>query len=166
SVARDASGEGFRLSRASRARMKLSIGFRGHFESPAEGTSGRFGGIYDQCISHLAPWSIHFLTNSTCAGVNERSEYEGGMRFDLSVALMRWKRRLAAESPETMTGFPERSANMPSLKSNRKLAIRCFSSGPWQAKQLSERIGRISRSKSTAPGVAASTSLVIRQRPA
>jgi hypothetical protein len=33
--------------------------------------------------------------------------------------------------------------------SNRKFTILCFSSGPWHAKQLSEKIGRISRLKST-----------------
>src|SRR5215813_6700239 len=37
---------------------------------------------------------------------------------------------------------------MPSSLSSRNLAIRCASSGPWQAKQLSEKIGRISRLKS------------------
>src|SRR5579863_8722801 len=35
--------------------------------------------------------------------------------------------------------------------------MRCFSSGPWQAKQLSERMGRISRSKSTGAAVVVRT---------
>src|SRR5581483_2854503 len=42
----------------------------------------------------------------------------------------------------------------PSFVSKWRPTMRCFSSGPWQVKQLSERIGLTCRSKSTA-GVAA-----------
>src|SRR5436309_15557735 len=48
-----------------------------------------------------------------------------------------------------ITWYPPRSWKIPSLVSSRSLACRACSSGPWQAKQLSERMGRISRLKST-----------------
>ena len=49
----------------------------------------------------------------------------------------------------TITAKPERSRNTSSLRSSRRSAFLAFWSGPWQAKQCSDRIGRISRSKST-----------------
>lgn len=42
-----------------------------------------------------------------------------------------------------------RTVCRPSLVSSRKVACRASSSGPWQAKQFSEKIRRMSRSKST-----------------
>src|SRR5579872_7272772 len=47
-----------------------------------------------------------------------------------------------------MTGWRSLTAeNRPSRVSRRSLALRLSLSGPWQAKQLSERMGRISRLK-------------------
>src|SRR5215472_8290001 len=67
----------------------------------------------------------------------------------LSFALILWYSRLAALLPGAMMRYPPRSTNTFSLVSSRKLPWRLSSSGPWQAKQASERIGRTSRSKST-----------------
>src|SRR6266568_3975924 len=58
---------------------------------------------------------------------------------------MRWKSGLFAASPGTMA-FLMASART----SRRSFALRARSSGPWQVKHRSERIGRISRLKSTA----------------
>src|SRR5262249_8192094 len=44
------------------------------------------------------------------------------------------------------TSTPDASASFSA--SRRSSALRCFSSGPWQAKHLSDRIGRTSRLKS------------------
>jgi len=53
--------------------------------------------------------------------------------------------------PATMAGPPNgpRSAKAPSRISSRSPRWRDCSSGPWQEKQFSERIGRTSRAKST-----------------
>jgi hypothetical protein len=42
-------------------------------------------------------------------------------------------------------------AKADSFSSSRSFALRLFASGPWQAKQCSEKIGRISRAKSISP---------------
>src|SRR5206468_1652068 len=73
----------------------------------------------------------------------------GGMRVALFGALTRAKRRLLAGSPGLMVLYVARLAKSPSSVSSRRLATRRLSSGPWHAKQLSERMGRTSRSKST-----------------
>src|SRR2546429_1572003 len=66
-----------------------------------------------------------------------------------SLALILWYSRLAALLPGTMIRYPSRSPNTLSVVSSRKLPWRLPSSGPWQAKQASERMGRTSRLKST-----------------
>ncbi len=58
---------------------------------------------------------------------------------------MRLINRLFKESPGTITPV---LAKAPSFVSNRSPAFLCAASGPWHAKQLSDRIGRTSRSKS------------------
>src|SRR5436190_2548774 len=45
-------------------------------------------------------------------------------------------------------------SNRPSLISRRRPAFRLLASGPWQAKQLSDRIGRMSRLYRTADSAA------------
>ena len=60
-----------------------------------------------------------------------------------------------------MAMLPESSfLKAPACTSNRNPALRFFSSGPWQAKQLSEKIGRMSRLKSIARGAAARSELM------
>ncbi len=53
---------------------------------------------------------------------------------------------LSAALPGTMM---PRLTNAPSSVSKWNRVLRAFSSGPWHAKQLFERIGRISRLKLT-----------------
>src|SRR5258708_3510062 len=48
-----------------------------------------------------------------------------------------------------MAACPSCSANAPAFVSSRSFALRLLSSGPWHLKQVSENIGRMSRSKST-----------------
>src|SRR5512147_3135538 len=59
--------------------------------------------------------------------------------------MMRWISSLSFDLPGTMIDL----AKAPSLVSRRSRALRAFSSGPWQAKQFSDRMGRICRLKST-----------------
>src|SRR5437879_9791544 len=66
-----------------------------------------------------------------------------------SLALILWYSRLAALLAGTMIRYPARAPNTLSVVSSRKLPWRLPSSGPWQAKQASERMGRTSRLKST-----------------
>ena len=61
-----------------------------------------------------------------------------------SSLVIRWISRLLAVLPGTMTLAREKA---PSRVSKCSLALRCFSSGPWHAKQFSARIGRMSTSK-------------------
>src|SRR5436190_21302412 len=61
---------------------------------------------------------------------------------------MRRHNSLAWRSFGLMACLPSRTSTAPSALSNRNLDLRRFSSGPWQLKQLSERIGRTSRLKS------------------
>jgi hypothetical protein len=58
---------------------------------------------------------------------------------------MRFINRLFEASPGIITPV---FAKAPSLVSNRSPAFLCPASGPWQAKQVSDRIGLISRLKS------------------
>src|SRR5262249_13728574 len=78
-----------------------------------------------------------------------------------SLLVMRSMSLLLVRSPGTMAKSPDLAAlKASSLRSNRSLALRSFSSGPWHLKQLSERMGRISRLKSTraaAPGLSLPT---------
>src|SRR5436190_5748265 len=83
------------------------------------------------------------------ASVRVVPAWGGGMRVALLGALTRAKRRLLAGSPGVMMLYVPRLAKSPSPVSSRRLATRRLSSGPWHVKQLSERMGRTSRSKST-----------------
>ena len=48
--------------------------------------------------------------------------------------------------PGTMATAPDFAGFIASaLKSSRSFDLRCFSSGPWHWKQVSEKIGRMSR---------------------
>ena len=50
----------------------------------------------------------------------------------------------------TIAAFPSRSATASSRRSSRRSPSLESASGPWHWKQLSDRIGRMSRLKSTA----------------
>ena len=66
-----------------------------------------------------------------------------------------------------MTGPPNspRSANGPSCTSSRSPRWREPSSGPWQVKQFSDRIGRTSRAKSTTRSAAGGASAAAARAP-
>jgi hypothetical protein len=70
----------------------------------------------------------------------------GGMCSSGSSLVMCSTSALSAALPGTMI---PRFVKAPSSVSKWKRVFRAFSSGPWQAKQLFERIGRISRLKLT-----------------
>ena len=86
--------------------------------------------------------------SSICLGVSVLPAHWGGMRVAWCAALILWYSRLSALLPGIMILYPPRSAKTPSLVSRRRFPWRPSSSGPWQEKQVSERMGRISRSKS------------------
>src|SRR5437870_3746615 len=68
---------------------------------------------------------------------------------------------LLAGSPGTIGMSPDLAGlKGSSLRSNRSLALRPWSSGPWHLKQLSERMGRISRLKPIVPATGAWVGLV------
>ena len=56
---------------------------------------------------------------------------------------------LASGSPGFTAWMPSLRTVAPSGVSRRSLPLRFLASKPWQAKQLSERIGRMSRLKSS-----------------
>src|SRR4051794_14968161 len=72
----EASGEGLIFSESSRARMKLSIGLRGHAASRTAGGAGRRIGWKDQCraglaaLDHGAPASIQARMAAISAGAS------------------------------------------------------------------------------------------------
>src|SRR5262245_40082154 len=134
--------------------MKWSMALRGQEASATFGSGGRFGGTKAQCSDQFAPWSIHCLSSSICWGVSRLLVRGGGMRSEASCAVTRAISSLSEDFPGTTANPPPRSSlSALSLMSRRSFALRSFSSGPWQRKQLSERMGRICRLKSMAPGV-------------
>ena len=142
SVVGSASGEGARPSRSRRSRTKLSIGFRAQVVFRVFGNAGRAGGTKAQCFCHFAPCSIHRRISSICRSVSLRPVRTGGMRSLSSAAVTR-------------------TTNTPSPVSNRKLVTRFDLSGPWQLKQLSDRIGRMSRLNSMVSGRASPASMFV-----
>ena len=124
--------------------MNWSIGLRAHEKFAGTGASGRAAAAYDQCVSHFAPSSIQRRSMPICASVSACPESGGGMRSSGSGSRIFFTSTLLAALPGTM--MPS-SAKAPSRVSKRNLVSRCFSSGPWQAKQLLDRIGRMSRLK-------------------
>src|SRR6185436_6510428 len=70
----------------------------------------------------------------------------GGISSSGSLLVMRSISLLLLRSLGTIATSPDLAGlKASSLRSKRSLALRSFSSGPWHLKQLSERIGRISR---------------------
>src|SRR6266496_1771973 len=75
----------------------------------------------------------------------------GGIRSSGSWVVIRRNNSLSALLPGMITDLPSLIRNTPSRVSSRSFPLRAFSSGPWHWKQLSDKIGRISRLKSTLP---------------
>src|SRR6266850_8021835 len=83
----------------------------------------------------------------------------GGIKSSGSLVAIRRNNSLSALLLGTITVLPSLTRNAPSLVSSRSFPLRAFSSGPWHWKQLSDKIGRISRLKSTLPFPAARSTL-------
>src|SRR6266487_1006825 len=94
-----------------------------------------------------------------CLGVSLWFDSGGGIKSSGSLVVNRRNNSLSALLPGTITVLPSLTRNAPSLVSSRSFPLRAFSSGPWHWKQLSDRIGRISRLKSTLPLRAARSAL-------
>ena len=106
-------------------------------------------------LAQGAPSAIHRLRTSICWGVRLLPELFGGMSISASSVSIRNASELSSTFPGTTAASPDSSlARTPSWTSSRSFAFRCLSSGPWQAKQLSERIGLTSRAKFTGRGLA------------
>ena len=169
SVIRSASGEGVAPLAAILASSRRSMSFRGQsrrrisprlalaFESASRrdaATSGRCGAIYAQCGSYFAPALIHRRKSSTSAAESGGFfDSRGGIRTSGSSLATRVINSLPSASRGTIA-----HSVAPSSRSSRNSAFRAAESGPWQAKQRSARIGRMSRLKlgSSAAAVAAS----------
>ena len=80
---------------------------------------------------------------SFCAAVSSLWIDAGGIRSSLSSEKIRWISSLSSGLPGTMAPI----LTATSRRSNRRSALRAALSGPWQAKQFSARIGRMSRLK-------------------
>ena len=132
-----------------RSRMNASIGLRTHARLLDRGN----GRAHRRRRRPSAPDTrpprlIHRLSSSFCAAVSvlcdfrRRHELVGIVAEDAldQLALVGLARddRLSLASAESRT-------------SSRRSALRWFLSGPWQAKQFSDRIGRMSRLNSTLP---------------
>ena len=114
------------------------------------GMAGVTGGMNAQCPLYSAPSAIHCRSVATCFSVRGGFVLVfGGMWSSSSVVRMRLRSGLSSGLPGTMAGpsdFPPLSA--AALLSRRSSLLIFAVSGPWQVKQLSERIGRTSRLKS------------------
>ena len=149
SVSRVVSRDGASFDCSSFFRMNQSIGFRTQSGFESFGFAGSFGATNAQCSCQSAPVATHFLRSSICSRVRCLFEAAGGILRSGSSDRILATSSLASAFPGTMTGSPD--SPLPSadvFSSSRKPPLRCFSSGPWQAKQLLDRIGRMSRLKS------------------
>ena len=128
--------------------MKRSMGLRDHAVFLTAGSSALRGGSKAQCVVQAAPSSIHRRSRSICWAESCFPDLLGGI-FNSGSSLSRRKTRsLSSGLPATIAAPPDLSlANAPSLVSSRRPALRARSSGPWHAKQLSERMERTSRAK-------------------
>ena len=135
--------------------MKRSISVTGHVVFLTAGSGGLPGTSKAQCALVGAPCSTHRRSMAICAAVNCLPLFLDGIRSSGSSFSIRSMRSLSSGLPGTIATPPPLSLlKAPSFVSSRSPALRFRSSGPWQAKQLSERIGRTSRAKFTAGDLA------------
>ena len=90
------------------------------------------------------------LIVSICAGVIVLCSFGGGITSSLSFAVSRFTSSLSPGLPGTIAVSPD-SAGFTAVSrvSSRSPALRFSSSGPWHWKQVSEKIGRMSRLNET-----------------
>jgi hypothetical protein len=79
------------------------------------------------------------------AAVSFLCDFGGGITSSLSSLTIRSQASLFVRSPGTIARTPSISAVAPSDVLSLSVALRVWGSKPWQAKHLSERIGRTSR---------------------
>ena len=140
SVRRSASGAGARPSASSRARMKRSIGVRTQADSFTAGRSGRAGGMNDQWGSYSPPAAIHRFRRAFWSAESVFLACGGGITSSGSSEKIRSSMTLESGSPGTID--PDSTAS--SRTSSRRSAARWALSAPWQPRQFSTRIGRMS----------------------
>ncbi len=148
-AARSASGAGSIPAISSRESTNASIGFLTHPERRTCGTDPRSGLRKDQCGCQGAPCSIQRFTIAICAGFSSLCESGGGMTSSASFVISLLYNRDLSGEPFTTTSPSSRFAKIPSSRSRRSPAFREPGSGPWQWKQASAKIGRMSRLKAT-----------------
>ena len=112
------------------------------------------GGTKDQWASHAAPCSIQRRSSSFCSAVSFLCDLAGGIisrARSLTDALIELALVRLARGPTVPVLV--HLAEEP-LSACRAAGRPCglAESGPWQAKQLSERIGRMSRLNRIVPG--------------
>ena len=150
-VAREPSCDGAIPTDLSFANTNTSIALKPRVCSPTSATSGLIGGINAQCFLYSAPWAIQ--RSNVCFSFADRVLWDrtGGIRISSSSAnRIRRINSLDSGWPGTMARSPLSSAAMAvSNWSRRKPPSTCLASGPWQARHLSDKIGRTSRLKST-----------------
>ena len=150
SLSLDSRGDCDKLSDRSFDSTKESIGFE---ILPAARFSLGMDGLLivskDQWSVHLAPSRTHLVSVSICFFVRALPSSGGGMTSSrFSVAILRIN-SLSTSLPATTGVVPDSSwLKTDSFRSILSPAFSLPASGPWQVKQCSDRMGRISRSNS------------------
>ena len=148
-----ASGAGAQPSSSSFAKTKGSMDVRVHAAFWVSGTSTSLGGVNDQCGSYSAPCSTHRVRSAISSSESWRLLFGGGIWTSGSLEVMRRTSWLCPGLPGTTACPPDvKAAKAPSSVSRRRSPSRAASSGPWQAKQRSERMGLTWKLKSTVSG--------------
>src|SRR5258706_5505995 len=112
------------------------------------GTVGRTGGWKDQCFSKGAPWATQRRSISFCSGLSVLWASGGGIRSSASVEKTRLMISLSSGLPGTMGMAPLLAGLRGDSAWSRRNLPFCFE-GPWQWKQVSDMMGRMSRLKRT-----------------
>ena len=130
------------------SRTQASIGDLAQASLGNSGGARLLGGSSDQWFPHAAPSWIHRLSKSRCWGVTVFRADGGGMTKSGSWLSIRRRISLCSGEPAATACLPSRASFEDASSSSLRSACRWAASGPWQWKQCSERIGRISSPKS------------------
>src|SRR5262245_43866705 len=114
----------------------MTVGWAG-----GAGWTGRWGAINDQWAWYSAPSATQRFRVSFWAAVSFLCDFLGGISSEGESAKMRSTRGLSS----TLPGTKAPALTACSRISSRRSALRAAVSAPWQAKQFSTRMGRISR---------------------
>ena len=122
--------DGSSPSSSNRARIKRSIGVRGHDGSATAGSAVRRDSANDQWSGQSAPAAIQRVSVPICSTVRDLWLLGGGIRLSSS-AVTRLTSRLRTTSPGTMANPPLSMRDMAgSFSSKRSPAFRDAASGP------------------------------------